>query len=274
MELIHKIALAFQYGFIVKAIVVGVLISLSASFIGIFLVLKKYSLIGDGLAHVSFATIALAMLLNASPLWVSIPLVIGASILITKLNQGADMHGDAAIGLVASTALAVGIVISSVAKGFNIDLFSYLFGSILVISDTDVILSVILSIVVIAVIFLNYKQLFSVTYDEEFSKVMGLNTDLINNLLSALTAVTIVLGIRVVGTMLISSLIIFPTVSALQLSFGFKMSILIAAIISVICVILGVLVSFVLNLPTGATIVLLNSLTFALLYGIKKVRQV
>mgnify|MGYP005834970651 CR=1 FL=1 len=269
-NVISLIIEAVQYDFMLKALLVGSLIAVCCSFLGIFLVLKKYSMIGDGLAHVSFATIAIALLLAASPLLVSIPLVILSAFLILKLNEKADLHGDAAIGLVSSFALAAGVLISSVARGFNVDLFSYLFGSILVISNMDVVLSVILSAVVIFMIFFFYNNLFAITYDEEFAKVIGLNTRTMNYLISVLTSITIVLGIRVVGTMLISSLIIFPTVTALQVAKGFKSTILVSSVVSVSCVILGVFISFIMNFPTGATIVMLNALCFAVFFCIKK----
>jgi zinc transport system permease protein len=269
-NVISLIVEAVQYDFMLKALLVGLLIAVCCSFLGIFLVLKKYSMIGDGLAHVSFATIAIALLLAASPLLVSIPLVILSSFLILKLNEKADLHGDAAIGLVSSFALAAGVLISSVARGFNVDLFSYLFGSILVISNMDIVLSVILSMAVIFMIFFFYNNLFAITYDEEFAKVIGLNTRLMNYLISVLTSITIVLGIRVVGTMLISSLIIFPTVTALQVAKGFKSAILVSSSVSVVCVVLGVFLSFIMNFPTGATIVMLNALCFAVFFCIKK----
>lgn len=261
---------AVQYDFILKGLLVGTLIAVCCSFLGIFLVLKKYSMIGDGLAHVSFATVAIALLLSASPLLVSIPLVILSSFVILKLNEKADLHGDAAIGLVSSFSVAAGVLISSIARGFNVDLFSYLFGSILVISDIDVILSIILSLVVIFMIFFFYNNLFAITYDEEFATVIGLNTKAMNYVISILTSITIVLGIRVVGTMLISSLIIFPTVTALQISKGFKSTILVSTIVSVFCVIVGVFISFIMNFPTGATIVMLNALCFVIFFCIKK----
>ena len=269
-NVISLITEALQYDFMLKALLVGSLIAICCSLLGIFLVLKRYSMIGDGLAHVSFATIAIALLLSASPLLVSIPLVILSSFLILKLNEKANIHGDAAIGLISSFSVAIGVLISSVAKGFNIDLFSYLFGSILVISDMDVILSVILSIAVMLMIVFFYNNLFAITYDEEFAKVIGLNTKTLNYLISVLTSITIVLGIRVVGTMLISSLIVFPTVTALQISKGFKSTILISSLVSVFCIIMGVFTSFIMNFPTGATIVILNAFCFAVSFSLKK----
>lgn len=263
----------FQYDFILKAIAVGILIAVCCSCLGIFLVLKKYSMIGDGLAHVSFATIAIALLLGSSPLFVSIPLVIIASFVILKLNEKADVHGDSAIGLVSSLAVAIGVLISSLANGFNVDLFSFLFGSILVISSTEVILSIALSIIVLVVIFIFYNSLFAITYDEEFAISQGLRTKYINYIIITLTSITIVLGIRVVGTMLISSLIVFPTVTALQVSNGFKTTIIISSLVSSLCVVLGVYISYMANLPTGATIVILNSFCFLGAFAIKRFRH-
>ena len=261
---------ALQYDFILKAILVGSLIAVCCSFLGIFLVLKKYSMIGDGLAHVSFFSVAVALLMGASPLLVSIPIVILSSFLILKLNEKANMHGDAAIGLVSSFSVAAAVLISSMASGFNIDLFSYLFGSILVISDSDVIISVIFSIMVIVCVVFFYNNLFAITYDEEFARVSGLNTRAMNYLLSVLISITIVLGIRVVGTMLISSMIIFPTVTALQVSRGFKSTILISLLISLACVVAGVFASFIFNLPTGASIVMLNAFAFVIFFAARK----
>ena len=264
---------ALKYDFILKALLVGSLIALCCSFLGIFLVLKKLSLIGDGLAHVSFATIAIALLLSASTLLVSIPIVILASFLILKLNEKAGLHGDSAIGLVASFSIASGVLISSVSGGFNVDLMSYLFGSILVISKLDVMISIVLSCVVIFTIFFFYNTLFAITYDEEFATVIGLNTKSMNYLVAILTSITISLGIRVVGTLLISSLILFPTVTALQVSKGFRSTLVISSIVSVFCVISGIFISFIKNLPAGATIVFLNAIFFILFFLIKKYRK-
>lgn len=255
---------ALSYTFMQRALLVGILIAISSSFLGIFLVLRRYSMIGDGLAHVSFATVALALLLNQSPLVVSIPIVIGASFLILKLSEENRIGGDAAIGLVSSFSVALGVFISSLAKGFNVDLFSYLFGSILVIGKTDVYFSIVLSIVVLSTVIYYYHDLFALTFDEEYASVMGKNTKKLNQLISILTSITIVLGIRVVGTMLISSLIIFPTVTALQVSKSFKSTIIYAVSVSIVSVVIGIFASFLFDLPTGASIVLINGFFFAI----------
>jgi len=270
MELFSLLLEALSFTFVQRALVVGTLIALCCAFLGSFLVLRKLSMIGDGLAHVSFATVALALLLSASPLLVSIPLVTLASFAILSLNERTGMHGDAAIGLVSSFSIALGVLIASLAHGFNVDLMSFLFGSILVIGHLDVVISLILAVLIIGTVLLFYNQLFAVTYDEDFARVLGLNTRLINYLMAMLTAMTIALGIRVVGTMLISSLIVFPTVTALQVSKGFKSAIALAAAISVACVVLGVFASYVYNLPTGAVIVLLNAAAFLAVAGLKR----
>jgi zinc transport system permease protein len=263
---------SLQYEFMQRAIIVGVLIAICSAMLGIFLVLKKFSMIGDGLAHVSFATVAIALLLNASPLLVSIPVVVVASLFILKLNEKANLHGDAAIGLVSSFSVALGILITSVSQGFNVDLFSFLFGSILVISQTDVILSFALAIIVVVTIVLYYNDLFAITHDEAFARVMGINTKRMNAVIATLTSITIVLGIRVVGTMLISSMIIFPTVTALQISKSFKSTILISTLVSISAVLIGVIGSYVFNLPSGASIVMVNAIFFVLAFTFKRLR--
>lgn len=270
METIQFLIEIITAEFILKALLVGVLVAVSSSFLGIFLVLKKYSMIGDGLAHVSFGTIAIALVLGMTPIFVSIPLVTISSILILKLNEKAEINGDAAIGLVASTAVAFGYLIASYTSGFTVNLSSYLFGSILFVTNFDVIMAIILSIVVVTTVLFLYNSLFALTYDEEFSKVLGLNTKFLNYFISVLTSLTIVLGIRVVGTMLISSLIIFPTVTALQISKGFKSTIQISLIVSILSVLIGVIGSIIINAPTGATIVIVNTSFFTLFYLRKK----
>lgn len=260
-----------SYGFMQKALISGILIALCSSLLGVFLVLKRYAMIGDGLAHVSFASVALALFLNQQPLILSLPLVMLASFFIMRLNEKTALYGDAAIGLVSSFAMAVGVMLASVATGFNVDLFSYLFGSILVIRTQELILTLVLAVVILGVIFFYYKDLFAITYDEEFSKTLHLPVERLNQLISVLTAITIVLGIRIVGTMLISAMIIFPAITALQFARSFRCALTGAALISLLCVITGVFASYFLDLPTGSTIVIINGIFFAVTFGLKKV---
>ncbi|MDF2699463.1 MAG: hypothetical protein K0Q49_1019 [Haloplasmataceae bacterium] len=264
---------ALQFPFIRRAILVGSLVAFSSAFLGTFLVLKKYSMIGDGLAHVSFASVAISLVLGFAPLALSIPLVAIASILIIKLTEKAEIHGDAAIGLISSFSVALGILIPSLSKGLNIDINDYLIGSILSVTDLDVKLSLGISIFVLFIIIFFYHTFFSITFDEEFAKVSGINTRFINYVLSVLTAVTITIGISIIGTLLISSLIIFPTVSSLQISKGFKQTIIISAIISLSSVFLGIFSSYVFDIPPGPAIVMMNSIVFIILYINKKLKK-
>jgi zinc transport system permease protein len=263
---------ALQYPFIQRAVISGVFIGCCCAFLGVFLVLRRLSLIGDGLAHVSLAAVGLGLLLNTQPLWVSIPLVMAASIWILWLADKADVYADAAIGLVSAVSVAIGITLASVGGGFNVDLFSFLFGNILAISYAEVILSVVLSVVVIAAVCLFYHELFAIAFEEEYARVLGIPVEKINKILILCTALTVSLGIRVVGTMLISSLIIFPAVTALQVARGFRPAMLLAAVISTLSVLAGVFLSYLWNLPTGATIVLVNFAFFVLVFLYKKLR--
>lgn len=256
------IAEFLRYGFVQRALIAGSFIALLCSTLGVFLVLRRFSLIGDGLAHAAFGSVAVAMLFRMSPLYVSIPLVMVCAVGILKLTEKFRVYGDAAIGVVSSLGIAAGVMISSVAGGFNVDLFSYLFGSILSISPAEVFISVGLSAVVLFVLFFFYQDLLSITFDEEASKVSGVNTEGMNILFVLLTALTVVLSMKVVGIMLISALLILPAVTALQVARSFRSTIAVAALVSVVSVISGTLISFSLDLPTGATIVMMNFVLF------------
>lgn len=263
----------FKQDFMIKALITGIFIAISCSLLGVFLVLKNMSLIGDGLAHVSFAAIAIGLLVSDKPIIISIPIVIVASFLVLLLKEKAKIDADATIGLLSSFSIAVGVIIASVAKGFNIDLFSYLFGSILFISPSEMILSGILAIILIVLVLLFYNDLFSITFDENFAKISGIKVRRINYLLSVLISVTIVLGIRIVGTMLISSLIVFPSVSALQISKGFKRTLMFSVLFSMIAVVLGIIFSYILNVPTGALIVVVNAIIFLITLIIRGIKR-
>ena len=261
----------FQYSFIQKGFLAGSFVAIACSSLGLFLVLRKMSLIGDGLSHVSFGAIALGLFLGIYPFYVAVPLVILASILILKISEKARIYGDAAIGIVSAVGIAGGVILASLSSGFNVDLFSYLFGNILAISSSEVILSVILSLLVLVVIYCFYWDLFSVTFDEEYAKTTGIKTNFINSLLTVLTAVTVVLSIKVVGIMLISALLILPAVTALQFSGKFKVAIFLGGLFSLISVLSGIIISFFMDLPTGATIVMLNALFFAIAFVYRKI---
>ena len=260
-----------RYGFIQRALIAGSFIAILCSTLGAFLVLRRFSLIGDGLAHATFGSVALALLLRMSPLYVSLPIVLLCSLGILRLTEKARIYGDAAIGIVSSLGVATGILLSSLAGGFNVDLFGYLFGSILSISETEVIISAVLSVLVIFAIILFYHDLLSITFDEESAKASGINTKRINTIFVLLTAVTVVLSMKVVGIMLISALLIFPSVTALQVAKSFKAVMIVASLAAIISVITGVVVSFFLDLPTGATIVMINFFLFAAALIVRKI---
>lgn len=264
---------ALQYVFIQRAIIAGCFMALGCSFLGVFLVLRRFSLIGDGLAHVSFATVALALLFHAQPMVVSIPLVALSSMVILKLNEKAAVYGDAAIGLVSSFGIAAGVIIASTAGGFNVDLFSYLFGNILSVSGFEVWVTVALAFLAALIVLFLYHDLFAITFDEEYAQVSGINVRIVNRILILLTSFTVVMGIKIAGTMLVSSLIILPAISALQVVRSFRSAILLSGVLAVISVVIGIFVSYILNLPSGATIVMVNFLFFAVLFLCRRLRE-
>jgi zinc transport system permease protein len=269
MELLEYL----QYGFIQRALLCGAFIALLCSTLGVILVLRRFSLIGDGLAHVTFGSVALGLLFRIYPLYISIPIVMLSSLGILKLTQRARLYGDAAIGIVSSFGIAGGVILASVAGGFNVDLFSYLFGNILAIGPEELYISITLSLVVLAVIFLYFNEIFSMTFDEEFARVSGIGTERLNTILALLTAITVVLTMSVVGIMLVSALLILPAVTALQLARSFRGAMLIAACVSLIAVIGGIFLSLILNLPTGATIVMTGIAIFLAALALRMMRQ-
>jgi zinc transport system permease protein len=256
----------FSFSFLVRAFIVGTLVSLCAALLGVSLVLKRYSMIGDGLSHVGFGTLALATALNMAPLTVSIPIVIAAAFLLLRLSGNSRISGDAAIALISTGSLAVGVVIISMTTGMNTDVCNYLFGSILAMTRSDVYLSVVLSVMVLALFIFFYNKLFAITFDETFARAAGVKAGLYNMLIAFLTAVTIVLGMRMMGAMLISSLIVFPALTSMRLFKKFRTVTLCSACISVLCFFAGIVISYVYATPTGASIVMLNIAVFLLFW--------
>jgi len=264
----------FTYGFMQRALISGLLVGILCAVLGVFLVLRRLSLIGDGLSHVTFGSVALALALNTKPLYVTVaalPAVLLSSLGILRLTDRMKIYGDAAIGIVSAAGIAGGVVLAAVSGGFNVDLFSYLFGNILAISRGEVLLAVALFILVIGVVIFSYQQLFAITFDEELARSSGIKVERINALLALLTALTVVLAMKVVGIMLVSALLIIPPVTALQISRGFRATLFTAAAISALSVATGIIVSFMLNLPTGALIVLLNIVLLLLAISWRKI---
>jgi zinc transport system permease protein len=255
-----------SYGFIQRALLAGTLIALLCSVLGVFLVLRRLSLIGDGLAHVTFGSTAIALALklySAMSLLVSMPIVLLASLGILKLTEKGRLSGDAAIGLVSALGISAGIILASVGGGYNVDLLSYLFGNILSIRSEEVVIAALLCLGVMLMLALYYHELFAISFSDELAKVSGIRTSFINSILVLLTALSVVLAMKLVGIMLISSLLIVPAAAALQLARGFKVCIVLAALQGCGSVIIGILVSIMSNLPASASIVMVNLLCFA-----------
>lgn len=256
----------FSAPILVRALIVGILVSLCAALLGVSLVLKRYSMIGDGLSHVGFGALAVASVMNLAPMAVAIPVVILAAFLLLRLSSNSKIKGDSAIALISTGALAVGVMAVSVSKGMNIDLNSYLFGSIISVSGGDVIISVILASAVLLMFIFFYTKIFAITFDESFAKATGINVNIYNMLIALLTAVTIVIGMRLMGSMLISSLIIFPALCSMRVFKSFKSVTICSAVVSVATFIIGMLISYAADTPCGASIVCVNIAAFVFFF--------
>lgn len=268
---IHLIQKSLEYSFMQKALLCGVFTAVSSSLLGVFLVLRRLSLISDGLSHVTFGTIALAMLAGINTVALSIPLVIAASFAILALTERGNVYSDTAIGLISSVSVAVGVMIVSIGGGFNVDIYSYLFGSILSISQHEAVLSAVITFLVVAVIALYYNEWFLISFDRDFAKTKGIKIFVNDLIFVVLQSLVIVTGVKIVGALLMSSLIIFPAVSSLQIVGRFRSMMVVSVILSVSSVICGIFVSFVFNTPTGATIVCLNALVFMICLALNSV---
>ena len=254
----------FSYGFMRRAIIVGVLVALCAALLGVTLVLKRYSMIGDGLSHVGFGALCVALAMNVAPLAVSVPVVIISAFLLLRVSDTGKIKGDAAIALISSTSLAVGILVTSMTTGLNSDVNGYMFGSILAMSSTDVIISIVLSAAVLVLYFVFYNKIFAVTFDESFAAATGTRTGMYNTLIALLTAITVVIGMRIMGAMLISSLVIFPALTAMRVCNTFRKVVVTSAVISGVCFFAGLFISFVFSMPAGASVVAVNAVMFAI----------
>lgn len=271
--MVEAVNLIFSHEFLQRALVVGVLISLCCALLGVSLVLKRFSMIGDGLSHVGFGAMAIACAANVAPLYFSLPIVLVAAFLLLRMNEKGKIKGDAAIALISTGALAVGVMVTSMTTGMNVDIYNYMFGSILTMTDEDVLISLIVSVVIITLFLLFYAEIFAVTFDESFAQATGTKTSFYNMLIAGLTAVTIVIGMRMMGALLISSLIIFPTVTSMRFSKSFRSVVFSSALISVICFLAGLLFSVGYEAPTGASIVCVNIYVLMFFTLLSKIRN-
>ena len=260
--MIDLIAEMLSYKFLLRAATVGLMVSLCAALLGVSLVLKRYSMIGDGLLHVGFGALAAAVAMGTSPLGLSIPVVIVAAVLLMRLTDGSGIKGDAAIGLISTSSLAAGVTAISLSSGINTDVCNYMFGSILAMSKGDVRLSVATSAAVLLLFLLCYNRIFAVTFDENFARATGVNAGLYNMVIAALTGVTIAVGMRLMGALLISGLIIFPAVTSMRLFKSFRGVVLSSAAVSLSSYLAGLVLSYAAGLPAGASIVLVNLVFF------------
>ena len=253
-----------SYPFMVRALFGGMLVSLCASLLGVSLVLKRYSMIGDGLSHVSFGALSIALAMGWSPLKVSIPVVVLAAFFLLRITENSRIKSDAAIAMISASSLAIGIIVTSLTTGMTTDVSSYMFGSILAMTKEDVMLSAVLCIIVLGLFVLCYNQVFAVTFDENFTKATGVNVGAYNMLISVLTAVTIVLGMRMMGAMLISSLVIFPCLTSMRVFKSFTSVVVSSGILSLLCFLLGMMASYQFSMPAGASVVVVNLIAFGL----------
>ncbi len=263
----------FSSPILVRALIVGVLVSLCAALLGVSLVLKRFSMIGDGLSHVGFGALAIAAVMNLAPMAVAIPVVLVAAFLLLRLSSNGKIKGDAAIAMISTGALGIGVMAVSMSKGTNIDLNSYLFGSIMSVSSEDVVISVILAVIVLFMFVFFYTKIFAITFDESFAKATGTAANVYNMLIALLTAMTIVIGMRLMGSMLISSLIIFPALCSMRVFKSFKSVTICSGIISIVTFLAGMIISYVAETPCGASIVCVNVLTFLVFFVIGKIRK-
>jgi zinc transport system permease protein len=250
----------------------GVLVAVCSALLGVTLVLKRYSMIGDGLSHVGFGALAIATAMNAAPLAVAIPVVIAAAFLLLRLTENSKIKGDAAVALISTGALAIGVMVVSMTTGMNTDVYNYLFGSILSMSQEDVALTGAVSAVILVLFVVFYHRIFAVTFDETFARATGMNAGLYNMVIALLTALVIVIGMRMMGSLLISSLVVFPAMTSMRLCRTFRSVMISAAIVSVVCLLLGLVISYLYATPTGASIVLCNMAAFFIYAVIAKIR--
>lgn len=262
----------FFRAIILPALIGGIAVTICASLLGVTLVLKKYSMIGDGLSHIGYGALSVGAVLNLAPLKIALPAVIISAFILLRLNENSKLHGDSAIALFSTTALAIGILVSSKA-GLTNDVSQYMFGSILAMSKEDVIISVVMSVIVILAFIFLYNRIFAVTFDENFAKATGVNSGMYNMIFAVLTAITVVLGMMMMGSLLISSLIVIPTLTAMRVCRSFRGVVITSAIISVVSFLIGMFTALLMNTTPGASIVIVNAIFFVIFSLVGKFRK-
>ena len=269
--MISTIQEMLSIGLVVRVIIVGVLVSLCAALLGVSLVLKRYSNIGDGLSHVGYGIATVATAFGLAPLPVSIPGVIIVAVILLKIGNNRKIKSDSAIALISSTSLAIGVAVTSLTTGLNTDVCNFMFGSLFAMGENDVILSVIVSIIVFILFIIYYRKLFAVTFDEEYAKAIGLKVERYKNIIAILTAVVIVVGMRLMGALLISSVVIFPVLTSMRVFKSYRRVVISSGIVSVIAFLVGFYLSYVHDISVGASIVLIHLVSFIIFSIINKI---
>lgn len=279
MSFFETLAEYFSYQFVWFALIVGVLIALCSALFGVVLVLKRFSFIGDGLSHVAFGALAIATVMNiTNNMFIVLPITVLCAILLLKTGQNGKVKGDAAIAMLSAGALAIGYLVMSIfSSSGNVagDVCSTLFGSfsIITLSAWEVGLCIVLSLIVITLFILFYNRIFTVTFDESFARASGIRASVYNLLIAVITAVIIVLAMNLVGSLLISALVIFPALSAMRVARTFKSVVITSTVISVVCAVIGILLSIIFSTPVGPTIVVCNILAFLTCFAVGKIMK-
>lgn len=256
---------------LIPALVGGIAVTLCSALLGVSLVLKRYSMIGDGLSHVGYGALSAAAVMNFAPMKFALPVVVVSAIILLKMSDSGRFRGDSAIAVFSTTALAIGILVSSKA-GLTNDVSHYMFGSILAMDNEDVIMSVVLSVIVLCIFIVFYHKIFGVTFDENFSRATGINTEVYKMMIAVLTAVTVVLGMMMMGALLISSLIIFPSITSMSVCKSFKGVVICSGVISVICFLIGMFISISFDTAPGASVVVVNVAVFLIFSLVGKLK--
>lgn len=247
-----------EFGFMQRALIAGIAVAAICSVIGLFLVLRKHSLFGDAMSHVAFGGLSIGLFLNLYPIWTAFAFTIVAALGITKLTDSIKIPPDSSVAVLLSSGLAVGIVLISLSGGFSLDLFSFLFGSILLTSTQDAVAIVLLSIVILSIIATMYRRLMYVTFDDKQAGVSGINVKLVNYVFIVLAAITVVTSVRLVGVLLISALIVLPNITAILFEKGFKRTAMISICIAIASVVSGIIISYIVNVAPAGAIVLMS----------------
>lgn len=250
------------YGFMQRALVAGIFISIACAILGVFLVLKRDAMLGHGLSHVTFGGVALGLFLEIKPLLVALLVAVLCSVVIQRLREKAGLYEDTAIGIFSSTGMAIGIILVTISGKFNVDLFSYLFGSILAIERVEVFIAVSLAVTVIMVISLFYQELLYQTFDMESARTSGINNEFLNGILAVLTSITIVIGMKVVGILLVAALLVIPSAAGLQIAKTFRQAVIISSGVSVFSVLSGLIMAYYWDLPAAGTTVVVSFFVF------------